>query len=105
MSVLLHLMQENYTPYGSEVERALTNYQHLAETLEKAGATHQRPEQLLDWLHKQIHQPESDEEMTLRLESDSQLIRLVTQHGSKGLEYPIVFVQRRPLCVPVQLPY
>ncbi|CAD5270834.1 RecBCD enzyme subunit RecB [Alteromonas sp. 38] len=92
MSVLLHLMQENYTPYGSEVERALTNYQHLAETLEKAGATHQRPEQLLDWLHKQIHQPESDEEMTLRLESDSQLIRLVTQHGSKGLEYPIVFV-------------
>lgn len=92
MSVLLHLMQENYTPYGGEVERALTNYQHLAETLEKAGATHQRPEQLLDWLHKQIHQPESDEEMTLRLESDSQLIRLVTQHGSKGLEYPIVFV-------------
>ncbi len=92
MSVLLHLMQENYTPYGAEVERALTNYQHLAETLEKAGATHQRPEQLLDWLHKQIHQPESDEEMTLRLESDSQLIRLVTQHGSKGLEYPIVFV-------------
>jgi len=92
MSVLLHLMQENYTPNGGEVERALTNYQHLAETLEKAGATHQRPEQLLDWLHKQIHQPESDEEMTLRLESDSQLIRLVTQHGSKGLEYPIVFV-------------
>ena len=92
MSVLLHLMQENYRPYGAQVERALTNYQHLAETLEKAGATHQRPEQLLDWLHKQIHQPESDEEMTLRLESDSQLIRLVTQHGSKGLEYPIVFV-------------
>ncbi|MED5235384.1 MAG: 3'-5' exonuclease, partial [Pseudomonadota bacterium] len=26
------------------------------------------------------------------LESDSQLIRLITQHGSKGLEYPIVFV-------------
>lgn len=92
MSVLLHLMQESYTPYGGEVERALTNYQHLAEVLEKASTTHQRPEQLLDWLHKQIHQPESDEEMTLRLESDNQLIRLVTQHGSKGLEYPIVFI-------------
>tara|TARA_A200000159_G_scaffold164956_1_gene198132 strand:- start:12880 stop:17001 length:4122 start_codon:yes stop_codon:yes gene_type:complete len=92
MSVLLYLMQESYTPYGGEVERALTNYQHLAEVLEKASTTNQRPEQLLDWLHKQIHQSESDEEMTLRLESDNQLIRLVTQHGSKGLEYPIVFI-------------
>ena len=92
MSVLLHLMQTSYQPYGNDVERALTNYQHLAEVLEKASTTHQRPEQLLDWLHKQIHQPDADEEMTLRLESDSQLIRLITQHGSKGLEYPIVFV-------------
>ncbi|WP_421134472.1 exodeoxyribonuclease V subunit beta [Alteromonas sp. A079] len=92
MSVLLHLMQTSYQPYGNDVERALTNYQHLAEVLEKASTTHQRPEQLLDWLHKQIHQPDTDEEMTLRLESDSQLIRLITQHGSKGLEYPIVFV-------------
>ncbi len=92
MSVLLQLMQESYTPFGNDVERALTNYQHLAEVLEKASTTHQRPEQLLDWLNKQIHQPESDEEMTLRLESDSELIRLITQHGSKGLEYPIVFV-------------
>lgn len=92
MSVLLYLMQTHYQPLGSDVERALTNYQHLAEVLEKASTTHQRPEQLLDWLHKQIYQPESDEEMTLRLESDSQLIRLITQHGSKGLEYPIVFV-------------
>ncbi|NDV90652.1 exodeoxyribonuclease V subunit beta [Alteromonas sp. 345S023] len=92
MSVLLYLMQTHYQPLGNDVERALTNYQHLAEVLEKASTTHPRPEQLLDWLHKQIYQGGSDEEMTLRLESDSQLIRLITQHGSKGLEYPIVFV-------------
>ena len=92
MSVLLHLLQTRYQPVGVDVERALTNYQHLAEVLEKASTTQPRPEQLIDWLHKQIYQPESDEEMTLRLESDSQLIRLITQHGSKGLEYPIVFV-------------
>ncbi|MCB4435851.1 exodeoxyribonuclease V subunit beta [Alteromonas sp. McT4-15] len=92
MSVLLYLMQSSYQPFGSDVERALTNYQHLAEVLEKASTTHQRPEQLLDWLNHQIHQPDSDEELTLRLESDSQLIRLITQHGSKGLEYPIVFI-------------
>ena len=92
MSVLLHLMQDSYIPHADSVERALTNYQHLAEVLEKASTTHQRPEQLLDWLNKQIHKPESDEELTLRLESDSQLIRLITQHGSKGLEYPIVFI-------------
>ena len=92
MSVLLYLMKEKYAPYGRDIERALTNYQHLAEVLEKASANYPGGEQLLDWLHKQIHQPQSDEEMTLRLESDSQLIRLVTQHGSKGLEYPIVFI-------------
>ncbi|KXJ60160.1 MAG: exodeoxyribonuclease V subunit beta [Alteromonas sp. Nap_26] len=92
MSVILHLMQSSYHPHGNDIERALTNYQHLAEVLEKASTTHQRPEQLLDWLNKQIEQPESDEELTLRLESDSQLIRLITQHGSKGLEYPIVFI-------------
>lgn len=92
MSVLLHLLQSSYVPHGNDVERALTNYQHLAEVLEKASTTHPRPEQLLDWLNKQIHQPDSDEELTLRLESDSQLIRIITQHGSKGLEYPIVFV-------------
>ena len=91
MSVLLYLMQDSYQPHADSVERALTNYQHLAEVLEKASTTHQRPEQLLDWLNKQIHKPESDEELTLRLESDSQLIRLITQHGSKGL-VPIVFV-------------
>jgi exodeoxyribonuclease V beta subunit len=28
----------------------------------------------------------------LRLESDDNLIRIITQHGSKGLEYPVVFV-------------
>lgn len=92
MSVLLHLMQSSYEPIGNDVERALTNYQHLAEVLEKASTTHQRPEQLLDWLSHQIHQPDNDEALTLRLESDSQLIRLITQHGSKGLEYPIVFI-------------
>ena len=92
MSVLLYLLKNSYVPHGSDVERALTNYQHLAEVLEKASTTHSRPEQLLDWLNKQIHQPDSNEELTLRLESDNQLIRLITQHGSKGLEYPIVFV-------------
>jgi exodeoxyribonuclease V beta subunit len=92
MSVLLHLMQSSYQPLGHDVERALTNYQHLAEVLEKASTTYPRPEQLLDWLNHQIHQPDSDEELTLRLESDSQLIRIITQHGSKGLEYPIVFI-------------
>ena len=31
-------------------------------------------------------------ESELRLESEANLIRIITQHGSKGLEYPIVFV-------------
>ncbi|GEA13003.1 exodeoxyribonuclease V subunit beta [Alteromonas sp. KUL49] len=92
MAVVLELLQQHYTPTSSQTERALTNYLHLAEVLEQAAIVHKRPEQLLVWLYRQINSPQADEEMTLRLESDNQLIRIVTQHGSKGLEYPIVFV-------------
>jgi len=31
-------------------------------------------------------------EAELRLESDANLIRIITQHGCKGLEYPVVFI-------------
>ncbi len=92
MTVVLELLQQHYTPTNRQTERALTNYLHLAEVLEQAAIVQKRPEQLLVWLYRQVNSPQADEEMTLRLESDSQLIRIVTQHGSKGLEYPIVFV-------------
>lgn len=92
MALVLHLMEESFIAGGDEIERQLTNYLHLAEVLEREAATRAQPEQLLIWLHRQISEPDSAQEHVQRLESDAHLIQLITQHGAKGLEYPIVFV-------------
>jgi exodeoxyribonuclease V beta subunit len=48
--------------------------------------------ELLHWFEQQCNQANNDLEIELRLESDSDLIRVITQHGSKGMEYPYVFI-------------
>lgn len=71
--------------------RRMTNYRHLAELLqaaEHAGA--------LDVAglarHIALARANPDgEENQLRLESDAQLVRIVTIHAAKGLQYPIVY--------------
>jgi exodeoxyribonuclease V beta subunit len=90
-SLLLSLIKENYAPQTS-AERSLTNMMHLAEAMAKNAVLNKLPEQQLAWLSHQIFDHVADEEVQLRLESDANLIKIVTQHGSKGLEYPIVFV-------------
>ncbi len=74
-------------------ERKLTNLNHIAELIQ-AEFRHQNDsvEAILYWLKTQIQSAESNDEMAqLRLESDEQLVKIITIHKSKGLEYPIVF--------------
>ncbi|MEW9796588.1 exodeoxyribonuclease V subunit beta [Alteromonas sp. CYL-A6] len=92
MSVILYLLQHHYQPQARSPERDVTNYLHLAEVLEREATQHARADQLLLWLHRQMTRPQNLDETVQRLESDQKLIQIVTQHGSKGLEYPIVFV-------------
>lgn len=92
MALLLTILQTRYLPTRGDAERSLTNYQHLAELLEETARIYTQPGHLLNWLHRQVSQPEQAQEHIQRLESDARLIQIVTQHGSKGLEYPIVFV-------------
>lgn len=78
-------------------ERRLTNLNHLMELL--GDIEKRRPGEifyLLEQLRKHIHdtetanyQPDSEEE-ELRLESDRNLVKIVTIHRSKGLEYKVV---------------
>jgi len=74
-------------------ERRLTNVLHLGELLQ--GIDMQRRlgmEGLAQWLAAQRETPSVDEDSRqLRLESDADLVKIVTIHKSKGLEYPIVF--------------
>ncbi len=79
--------------HSSEGERALTNYLHLAELLQNASAALEGEQALIRWLAQHIANPSQDSEaQTLRLESDADLVQIVTIHKSKGLEYPIVML-------------
>jgi len=77
----------------SEGERRLTNILHLSEILHQASSEGKLgPSGLVKWLSRQ-RDPDAPrlEEHQIRLESDSEAVRIVTVHKSKGLEYPIVF--------------
>jgi exodeoxyribonuclease V beta subunit len=72
-------------------ERRLTNLLHLVECLHQAAQTHPAADTLLHWLQTQLREADADESTQLRLESDQNLVQIVTLHKAKGLEYPIVF--------------
>ncbi|AIF48882.1 exodeoxyribonuclease V subunit beta [Dyella japonica] len=78
-------------------ERALTNLLHLAELLQHAAATLDGEHALIRHLAAQMAaagDPQSDtaDEQIVRLESEAKLIKVVTIHKSKGLEYPLVLL-------------
>ncbi len=92
IAMAMDLLHQNGRPPPHRHERALTNAIHLFELLQQASQRHPQPEQLLGWFHDQVHADSAPAEAELRLESDARLIRVITQHGAKGLEYPVVFV-------------
>ncbi|SDS49719.1 DNA helicase/exodeoxyribonuclease V, beta subunit [Pseudomonas oryzae] len=74
-------------------ERALTNLLHLAELLQQAAAELDGEQALIRYLAElQAGEIQAADEQILRLESDAALVRVVTIHKSKGLEYPLVFL-------------
>jgi len=72
-------------------ERRLTNVMHLMELLSAAEDEHGGIEALPRWLADRRTDPREEEAALLRLESDENLVRIVTKHRAKGLEWPIVF--------------
>jgi exodeoxyribonuclease V beta subunit len=74
-------------------ERRLSNVLHLSELLAEQARTAESPQALLQWLRQRLQAPRrEDEEHQLRLAGDAALVQIVTIHGSKGLEYPLVFL-------------
>ncbi|QRN41692.1 MAG: exodeoxyribonuclease V subunit beta [Neisseriaceae bacterium] len=75
-----------------EQERSLTNFNQLIEILSEKEISFQNPNTLIKWFEDQIQKNNvPSDENTLRLESDENLVRIITIHASKGLQYPIVF--------------
>lgn len=78
-------------------ERRLTNLYHLGELLQ-AQATELKlgPEGLVRWMYRMrtdgsARVDQIGDTGQMRLESDTDAVKLVTIHKSKGLEYPIVY--------------
>jgi exodeoxyribonuclease V beta subunit len=74
-------------------ERVLTNLLHLSELMQQAAAELDGEQALIRHLGEHLALVgQAGEEQILRLESDEQLVKVVTIHKSKGLEYPLVFL-------------
>jgi exodeoxyribonuclease V beta subunit len=78
----------------SEGERSLTNLLHLAELMQQAGSQLEGEQALIRYLAESIASGRGrlGDDNIIRLESDADLIKIVTIHKSKGLEYPLVFL-------------
>lgn len=94
----LMLCAGSYSKWSASVNdfnRHVTDLRHLLEILQSQQNQHAGIEKLLLWFEQQISMEaanESNDEKVLRLESDSNLIKIVTYHASKGLEYPFVYL-------------
>jgi exodeoxyribonuclease V beta subunit len=78
---------------GMQGERRLTDLLHLGEKLQQKAKELESKEGLIRYLTLAIQAPNGDsDEQKIRLESDDDLVRIITIHKSKGLEYPIVYL-------------
>lgn len=73
-------------------ERKTTDLLHLAELLQEASRLNDSAASLLRWFEKQIQGEDRQEGQQIRLESERQLVKIVTIHKSKGLEYDLVWL-------------
>lgn len=72
-------------------ERILMNLGQLAD-LASTAETNDRldPSALHSWYLKEMVNPNKSDEQSLLLESDRNLVKISTIHGSKGLQFPVV---------------
>lgn len=79
-------------------DRIMTDIRHLTELLHAQSLLSPTKEALLEWFEYQTSSPDqSDDNLgassnSLRLESEMNVITIMTIHGSKGLEFPITFI-------------
>ncbi len=76
-------------------ERHLTDLRHVSQLLHDAGsASSVGLVALTDWLQAQMSDdtPPGASARTRRLDSDATAVQLATIHGSKGLQWPVVYL-------------
>ncbi|GGF48286.1 RecBCD enzyme subunit RecB [Marmoricola endophyticus] len=72
--------------------RHLTDLAHVAETLHEVTRRRRLgTNALLAWLHEE-RDPTSATERSRRLDTDEDAVQILTVHGSKGLQFPFVYL-------------
>lgn len=76
-----------------DAERNITDFHHLISLLTDQTIQHNlNLFSVISYLNEKIMKPEKNrDEESIKLESDENLIQIMTNHASKGLEFPIVF--------------
>jgi len=102
LPMLHHLLHEQSIPgrlldqsdgQNNKGERQLTNLLHLGDLLQTASLGLQGEGALIRYLEDQLRRPQASGDMAqLRLESDANLVQVITMHKAKGLQYPLVFL-------------
>ncbi|MGS2721573.1 exodeoxyribonuclease V subunit beta [Paraglaciecola aestuariivivens] len=73
--------------------RRVTDLRHIIELLQQQSQQLVGEAQLIHWLENCLIEPDhNSESQQMRLESDENLVQIITLHSSKGLEYPLVFI-------------
>lgn len=75
-------------------DRQLTNLRHLTEILQQRAAVAPGMHRLFKWFSREKREANTvaADERQLRLESDRDLVKIVTMHASKGLQYEVVMI-------------
>ena len=91
----LHEQQiaQRLTASTTDPERRLTNLLHLGDLLQKASLNLQGQGAVLRYLADQLHNPHaSGDAAQMRLETDADLVQVITMHKAKGLQFAWVYV-------------
>lgn len=74
-------------------ERLLTDLNHVGQLLHAAAQEHRLGVSgLLVWLREAVAEGNRNDARRRRLDVDAKAVQFVTIHGSKGLEYPVVYL-------------
>lgn len=74
-------------------ERLLTDLNHVGQLLHRAGTEHRLGVTgLIVWLRDAMAEGNRNDTRRRRLDVDARAVQFVTIHGSKGLEYPVVYL-------------
>jgi exodeoxyribonuclease V beta subunit len=71
----------------------VTDLRHLTELLQQQSLQLVGEAQLIHWFESCLLEPDhQSDNQQMRLESDANLVQIITLHSSKGLEFPLVFI-------------